>query len=109
MIREARGNDLPKTNKRSRRRAPSGPSAEVSRTLADAIGRAVNAVQSQQVPAEQAIRAAMETLGAMPKSVLELTLSAAKAQAKIVQRLLNSQSDADVRAERGSSAKRARR
>jgi hypothetical protein len=57
----------------------------------------VNAVQSQQVPAEQAIRAAMGRLGAMQKSVLELTLSAAKAQAEIVQRLLKAQSDADVR------------
>ena len=88
---------MPKTTKRSRRRTPSGPNAELSRTLADAIGRAVNAVQSQHVPAEQAIQAAMKTLGAMQKSILELTLNAAKAQAEIVQRLLHAQSDPDVR------------
>lgn len=89
---------MPKTTKRNRRRAASGANAEVSRILADVIGRAVHAVQSQQVPAEQAIRAAMETLGAMQKNVLELTLSAAKAQAEIVQRLVIKQSDADMRA-----------
>jgi hypothetical protein len=61
------------------------------------VSQAIRAVQSQKVPAEQALRTAMGTLGAAQQSVVELMLSAAKAQAQMVEYLARGQSDPRLR------------
>ena len=54
-------------------------------TIADVLTKAI---QSQKVPAEEAIKAAMETLGAAQKAALDVVLNAATAQAEVVHELL---------------------
>jgi hypothetical protein len=53
-------------------------------TIADLITEVITIVQSQKVPAQEAINAAMETLGAVQKAALEAVLNAATAQAEVV-------------------------
>jgi hypothetical protein len=62
-------------------------------TIADVITEVITVVQSQKVPAEEAIKAAMETLGAVQKTALDVVLSAATAQAEVVHELLLGQID----------------
>ena len=57
-------------------------------TLAEVLAQVISAVQSQKVPAEAALRAAMEGLSTAQKSVLELSVKAAEAQANLVHELL---------------------
>ena len=59
-------------------------------TIADVLTKAI---QSQKVPAEEAIKAAMETLGAAQKAALDVVLNAATAQAEVVHELLLGQID----------------
>ena len=58
------------------------------RTVADVLAQAITAVQSQKIPAEEAMKAAMETIGASQKAALDLLLYAAQAQAEVVHELL---------------------
>lgn len=57
-------------------------------TIAEVIARVITLVQSQKVPAERAMKAAMETLGVGHKAALEIVLNAATAQAELVHGLL---------------------
>jgi hypothetical protein len=57
------------------------------RTIADVLALAITAVQSQKVPAEEAVKAAMETIGASQKAALDLLLYSALAQAEVVHEL----------------------
>jgi hypothetical protein len=52
------------------------------------IAQAISAIQSKKIPAEEAMRAAMETIGASQKAALELLLYAARAQAEVVHEVL---------------------
>ena len=52
------------------------------------LAQAITAVQSQKIPAEVAMKAAMETIGASQKAALDLLLYAAHAQAEVVHELL---------------------
>jgi len=56
--------------------------------IRDVLAQAITAVQSQKAPAEEAMKAAMETIGASQKAALNLLLYAAQAQAEVVQELL---------------------
>jgi len=67
--------------------ADAGPGHDEG-TIADVITEVITVVQSQKVPAEVAIKAAMETLGAVQKTALEVLLNAATAQAEVVHELL---------------------
>jgi hypothetical protein len=58
------------------------------RTVAEVFAQAITAVQSQKIPAEVAMKAAMETIGASQKAALDLMLYAAHAQAEVVHELL---------------------
>jgi hypothetical protein len=58
------------------------------RIIAEVLAQAINAVQSRKVPAEEAMKAAMETIGASQKAALDLLLYAAHAQAEVVHELL---------------------
>jgi hypothetical protein len=58
------------------------------RTIADVLAQAISAIQSQKIPADEAMRAAMETIGASQKAALDLLLYAARAQAEVVHELL---------------------
>lgn len=58
------------------------------RTVAKVLAQAITAVQSQKIPAEVAMKAAMETIGASEKATLDLLLYAAHAQAEVVHELL---------------------
>ena len=58
------------------------------RTVAEVLAQAITAVQSQKIPAEVAMKAAMETIGASQKATLELLLYAAHAQAEVALELL---------------------
>jgi hypothetical protein len=62
-------------------------------TIADVITEVITVVQSQKAPAEEAIKAAMETLGAVQKTALDVLLNAATAQAEVVHELLLGQID----------------
>ena len=62
-------------------------------TIADVITEVITVVQSQKVPAQEAIKAAMETLGAVQKTALDVVLDAATAQAEVVHELLLGQID----------------
>jgi hypothetical protein len=62
-------------------------------TIADVIAEVITVVQSQKVPADEAIKAAMETLGAVQKTALDVVLNAATAQAEVVHELLLGQID----------------
>lgn len=68
--------------------SPASHCGSDDRTIADVVAKAITAVQSQKIPAEVAIKVAMETLGAAQKAALDLLLSAAKPQADIVHELL---------------------
>jgi hypothetical protein len=59
------------------------------RTIANVLAQAISAIQSEKIPAEQAMRAAMETVGASQKAALDLLLYAARAQAEVVHELLS--------------------
>jgi len=59
-------------------------------TIADVLTKVI---QAQKVPAEEAIKAAMETLGAAQKAALDVVLNAATAQAEVVHKLLLGQID----------------
>lgn len=72
--------------------ADAGPGHDEG-TIADVITEVITVVQSQKVPAEVAIKAAMETLGAVQKTALEVVLNAATAQAEVVHELLLGQID----------------
>ena len=52
------------------------------------LAQAITAVQSQKIPAEEAMKTAMETIGASQKAALDLLLYAAHAQAEVVHELL---------------------
>ena len=56
--------------------------------VAEVLAQAITAVQSQKIPAEVAVKAAMETIGASQKAALDLLLYAAHAQAEVVHELL---------------------
>ena len=58
------------------------------RTIANVLDQAISAIQSEKIPAEEAMRAAMETIGASQKAALDLLLYAARAQAEVVHELL---------------------
>ena len=58
------------------------------RIVADVLTQAIAAVQSQKIPAEKAMKAALETVGASQKAALDLLLYAAQAQAEVVHELL---------------------
>ena len=58
------------------------------RTVTDVLAQAIGAVQSQKIPAEVAMKAAMETISASQKAALDLLVYAAKAQAEVVHELL---------------------
>jgi hypothetical protein len=58
------------------------------RTVAEVLAQAITAVQSQKIPAEEALKTAMETIGASQKAALDLLLYAAHAQAEVVHKLL---------------------
>jgi hypothetical protein len=58
------------------------------RTVAEVLAQAIAAVQSHEVPAEEAMKTAMETIGASQKAALDLLLYAAHAQAEVVHELL---------------------
>jgi hypothetical protein len=58
------------------------------RIIADVLAQAITAVQSQKIPAEEAMKTAMETIGASQKAALDLLLYAAHAQAEVVHELL---------------------
>jgi hypothetical protein len=62
-------------------------------TIADVITEVIAVVQSQKVPADEAIRAAMATLDAVQKTALDVVLNAATAQAEAVHELLLGQID----------------
>jgi hypothetical protein len=85
---------MPKARKPRRRRVPHSEAEHqaeapfADRILTEALAKAIAAVQSQKVPAEAAVRSAMEGLGAAQRGVLELSLQAAKAQAELVHRVL---------------------
>jgi len=72
--------------------ADAGPGYDEG-TIADVITEVITVVQSQKVPAEEAIKAAMETLGAVQKTALDVVLNAATAQAEVVHELLFGQID----------------
>jgi len=78
--------------KQPRRSPDAGPGHDEG-TIADVITEVITVVQSQKVPAEEAIKAAMETLGAVQKAALDVVLNAATAQAKVVHELLFGQID----------------
>ena len=52
------------------------------------LAQAITAVQSQKIPTEVAMKAAMETIGASQKAALDLLVNAAQAQAEVVHELL---------------------
>jgi hypothetical protein len=52
------------------------------------LAQAIQTVQSQRVPAEEALKAAMASLGAAQKAALDFLLEAAQTQAGIVRELL---------------------
>ena len=58
------------------------------RIIADVLAQAITGVQSQKIPAEEAMKIAMETIGASQKAALDLLLYAAHAQAEVVHELL---------------------
>jgi hypothetical protein len=58
------------------------------RTIADVLAQAITVVQSQKVPAKEAINAAMEMIGASQKTALGLLLYATELQAEVVRELL---------------------
>jgi len=58
------------------------------RIIAEVLAQAITAVQSQKVPAEEALKTAIETIGASQKAALGLLLYAAHAQAEVVHELL---------------------
>jgi hypothetical protein len=58
------------------------------RIIADVLAQAITGVQSQKIPAEEAMKTAMETIGASQKAALDLLLYAAHAQAEVVHELL---------------------
>jgi hypothetical protein len=58
------------------------------RIVADVLTQAITSVQSQKIPAEEAMNAAMETIGASQKAALDLLLYAAQAQAEVIHELL---------------------
>ena len=69
--------------------AKSGEKSSVlDQMIANVVVTAIDAVQSRNVPAEEALRGAMEALTAAQKPALELVLNTAKAQAEIVHQLL---------------------
>jgi len=56
-------------------------------TIAEVLAQAITAVQSQKIPAEEALKTAMETIGASQKAALELLLYAAHVRAEVVHEL----------------------
>jgi hypothetical protein len=58
------------------------------RTIADVLARAIAAVQGQKIPAKEALKTAMETIGASQKAALGLLLYATELQAEMVRELL---------------------
>jgi hypothetical protein len=52
------------------------------RIVAEVLAQAITAVQSQKIPAEEAMKTAMETIGASQKAALDLLLYAAHARPK---------------------------
>jgi len=70
----------------------------LDRMIANVVVAAVDAVQSQGIPAEEALRGAMEALTAAQKPALELVVATAKAQAEIVQQALLESDQAKARA-----------
>jgi hypothetical protein len=58
------------------------------RIVAEVLAQTITAVQSQKIPAEVAMKTAMETIGASQKAALDLLLYAAHAQAEVVHELL---------------------
>jgi hypothetical protein len=58
------------------------------RTIADVLARAITAVQEQKIPAKEALKTAMETIGASQKAALGLLLYATELQAEMVRELL---------------------
>jgi hypothetical protein len=58
------------------------------RIVAEVLAQTITAVQSQKIPAEEALKTAMETIGASQKAALNLLLYAAHAQAEVVHELL---------------------
>jgi len=76
---------MPKNNK-----AGSAPPLDSTRdVIAAVLAQAIAAVQSQQVPSEQALRNAMASLGAAQRAALDLLLEATQAQAQVVRQLLD--------------------
>jgi hypothetical protein len=55
--------------------------------IRDVLAQVISAVQSQKAPAEEAMKAAMETIGASQKAALHLLFYAAQGQAELVQEL----------------------
>ena len=58
------------------------------RIVAEVLAQTITAVQSRKIPAEEAMKTAMETIGASQKAALDLLLYAAHAQAEVVHELL---------------------
>jgi hypothetical protein len=58
------------------------------RIVAEVLAQAITAVQSQKIHAEEAMKTAMETIGASQKAALDLLLYAAHTQAEVVHELL---------------------
>jgi hypothetical protein len=58
------------------------------RTIADVIAQVITAVQLQKIPANEAMKTAMETISASQKTALGLLLYATELQAAIVRELL---------------------
>jgi len=88
---------MPKSSKRHRawavtaekEQATSAPPDSAGAVLAGVLAKAITAIQAQQVPAGEAVKAAMKSLGAAQKAGLELLLEAAQAQAEVVRQLLD--------------------
>ena len=57
-------------------------------SIADVLAQAISAIQLQKIPAEQAVKAARESVAASQKAALDLLLYAAQAQAEVVHELL---------------------
>ncbi len=56
--------------------------------IADVVAQAITTIQSQKISAEDAIKAAMKTIGASQRTALDLLLYAARAQAEVVHEIL---------------------
>jgi hypothetical protein len=58
------------------------------RIVAEVLAQAITAVQSQKIPAEEAMKTAMETIGASQKAALDMLLYAAHTRAEVVHEVL---------------------